>query len=63
LITIFLDWESWNKSHLPNCCIAEFEGNKWVGCAALTLLTRGIYTGVKEVSFYIAANFHGKGVD
>ena len=57
------DWETWDKSHLPNCRIAAFENNQMAGWAALSpVSSRCVYTGVAEVSIYIAENFRGKGV-
>ncbi len=57
------EWESWDKSHLPNCRIAIFEGSEMAGWAALTPVSgRCVYAGVAEVSIYIASNFRGKGI-
>lgn len=57
------DWETWDKSHLPNFRIAAFEGNQMAGWAALSpVSSRCVYAGVAEVSIYIAENFRGKGV-
>ena len=57
------DWETWDKSHLHNCRIVAFEGNKMAGWAALSpVSSRCVYAGVAEVSIYIAQNFRGKGV-
>ncbi len=57
------DWESWDKSHLPNCRIAAFEGNEMVGWASLSpVSSRCVYAGVGEVSVYIATKFRRKGV-
>jgi len=57
------DWESWDKSHLPNCRIAVFEDNEMAGWAALTPVSgRCVYAGVAEVSVYVAAKFRGKKV-
>jgi phosphinothricin acetyltransferase len=57
------DWETWDKSHLPNCRIAAFEDNQMAGWAALSpVSSRCVYAGVAEVSIYIAENFRGKGV-
>lgn len=57
------DWETWNKSHLPNCRIAAFEGDQMAGWAALSpVSSRCVYAGVAEVSIYIAKNFRGKGI-
>ena len=57
------DWEGWDKSYLPDCRIAAFEGNVMAGWAALTpVSSRCVYAGVAEVSVYVAVNFRGKGV-
>jgi len=57
------DWNSWDKSHLPNCRVAVFEGNEMAGWAALTpVSSRCVYAGVAEVSVYVAAKFRGKKV-
>ncbi len=57
------DWETWNKSHLPNCRIAAFEGDQMAGWAALSpVSSRCVYAGVAEVSIYIAEYFRGKGI-
>lgn len=57
------DWKTWDKSHLPNCRIAAFEGNQMAGWAALSpASSRCVYAGVAEVSIYIAENFRGKRV-
>lgn len=57
------DWESWNRSHLPNCRVAAFEAGKMAGWAALTpVSSRCVYAGVGEVSVYVAADFRGRGV-
>ena len=57
------DWNSWDKSHLPNCRIAVFEDNEMAGWAALTPVSgRCVYAGVAEVSVYVAAKFRGKKV-
>lgn len=56
------DWGTWDKSHLPNCRIAAFEGNEMAGWAALSpVSSRCVYAGVAEVSIYIAENYRGKG--
>ncbi len=57
------DWESWDKSHLPHCRIAAFEGEEMTGWAALTPVSgRCVYAGVAEVSVYVAEKFRGRGV-
>ena len=56
-------WESWDKSHLPNCRIAAFVNDEMAGWAALTpVSSRCVYAGVAEVSVYISENYRGKGV-
>lgn len=57
------DWESWDKTHLPECRIAAYEGESMAGWAALTPVSgRCVYAGVAEVSVYVADNFRGKGI-
>ncbi len=54
------DWESWDKSHLPNCRIAAFEAGKMAGWAALTpVSSRCVYAGVGEVAFMSRQIFAG----
>ncbi|MCR8640849.1 hypothetical protein BEN44_20070 [Leptospira interrogans serovar Ricardi] len=51
------DWESWNKTHLPECRIASFEGEAMTGWVALTpVLGSCVYVGVAELSVYVADN-------
>ena len=56
-------WEKWDKSHLRDCrLVAKAEG-KLIGWAALSpVSTRCIYSGVAEVSLYVAALARGLGV-
>ena len=57
------DRETWNKSHLPHCRLAAFEGDQMAGWAALSpVSSRCVYAGVAEVSIYIAESFRGKGI-
>ena len=57
------DWETWDKSHLPNCRIGAAEDGEIKGWAALSpVSSRCVYAGVAEVSIYIAANSRGKGI-
>ena len=57
------DWENWNKSHLSNCRLAAFDKGQMAGWTALSPVSgRCVYSGVAEVSIYIAENFRGKGV-
>lgn len=57
------DWESWDKSHLPNCRLAAFDDKTMAGWAALSpVSSRCVYAGVAEVSIYISEKYRGKGV-
>lgn len=56
-------WNDWNNSHLQHSRIAAFRNNQMIGWAALTAVSnRCVYTGVAEVSIYIATDFQGKGI-
>jgi phosphinothricin acetyltransferase len=56
-------WENWDKSHLRDCrLVAKAEG-KVIGWTALSpVSTRCVYSGVAEVSLYVAASTRGVGV-
>lgn len=56
-------WEQWDKSRLKNCrLVAKAEGDV-IGWAALSpVSTRCVYTGVAEISLYVAASTRGVGV-
>ncbi|MHC4111439.1 MAG: GNAT family N-acetyltransferase [Planctomycetota bacterium] len=57
------DWEKWDESHLRDCrLVAKAEG-KVIGWAALSPVSaRSAYSGVAEVSLYVAASIRGVGV-
>jgi len=56
-------WESWDASHLPFARLVGEEGDQIVGWAALSPVSqRKAYSGVAEVSVYVAANSRGRGV-
>ena len=56
-------WEEWNKSMLVNCRIIATENNKILGWAGLSAVSsREVYSGVAEVSVYVAEHAQGKGV-
>ncbi|WP_185142093.1 GNAT family N-acetyltransferase [Chryseobacterium pennipullorum] len=56
-------WKEWDKGHLVFCRISIYENNKMLGWTALTpISSRCVYTGVAEVSVYIAENERGKGI-
>ena len=54
-------WNVWDKAHLQTCrFVAEVE-SEIAGWAALTAVSgRCVYSGVAEVSVYIAEKFRGK---
>jgi L-amino acid N-acyltransferase YncA len=56
-------WSDWDKSHLPSCrFVAKFE-RQVVGWAALSPISgRSVYTGVAEVSVYVALDARGTGI-
>ncbi len=57
------EWEKWDAGHLDTCrLVATLEGDT-VGWAALSpASSRCVYTGVAEVSVYVAAKARGKKV-
>ena len=56
-------WEEWNNSMLVNCRIIATENNKILGWAGLSAVSsREVYSGVAEVSVYVAEHAQGKGV-
>lgn len=57
-------WDEWNSSHLKDCrLVITEEGSKVVGWAALTAVSgRCVYSGVAEVSIYVAQSHRGRGV-
>ena len=58
------EWESWNHSHRPDCrLVAQDRSGAIVGWAALSRYSaRAVYSGVAELSVYIAAKARGRGV-
>ena len=57
------DWEKWDKNHLKDCrLVAKIEG-KVIGWVALSSVSaRCVYSGVAEVSLYVAPLNRGIGV-
>lgn len=57
-------WDEWNSSHLKDCrLVITEEGSEVVGWAALTAVSgRCVYSGVAEVSIYVAQSHRGRGV-
>jgi len=57
------NWEEWDSSMLPICRIVAVENGKILGWAALSpISSREVYSGVAEVSVYVAEQAKGKGV-
>lgn len=57
------DWTSWDAVHRKDCRIVAKIANKVVGWAALSnVSSRCVYSGVAEVSIYIDAEYHRRGI-
>lgn len=56
------DWEKWDLGHLPHCRLVLRIDGDVAGWAALSPVSaRGVYSGVAEVSVYVAAGARGRG--
>ncbi|MGN7823366.1 GNAT family N-acetyltransferase [Chitinophaga sp. 22536] len=56
-------WEEWDQSHLKTCRLVTVENNRVLAWAALTAVSsRCVYSGVAEVSVYVAPDARGKGI-
>ena len=56
-------WERWNEVHLPAPRLVAISDEPVVGWAALSSVSaRSVYTGVADVSVYVAADWHGQGI-
>lgn len=56
-------WEQWDANHLSHCRLVARSKGVVVGWAALSPVSRRVvYSGVAEVSIYIAASARGQGV-
>jgi L-amino acid N-acyltransferase YncA len=56
-------WEKWNSAHHPHSRLIAKDGDNIFGWASLSPVSaRRVYTGVAEVSVYVAASAQGKGV-
>jgi L-amino acid N-acyltransferase YncA len=57
------DWEKWDSSHRQDCRLIARQGDQILGWAALSPVSaRRVYSGVAEVSVYVAAAARGGGV-
>ncbi|BED91384.1 phosphinothricin N-acetyltransferase [Pseudoalteromonas sp. MM1] len=56
-------WQQWNSSMLNCCRLVAVENEKVLGWAGLSAVSsREVYSGVAEVSVYVANQAHGKGL-
>ena len=56
-------WQDWDKGHLNFCRISIYENNEMLGWTALSSVSsRCAYSGVAEVSVYVATIARGKGI-
>jgi phosphinothricin acetyltransferase len=57
------DWDKWDSAHLSDHRLVIRAGNNVLAWAALSpLSSRSVYSGVAEVSLYVAAGHRGKGI-
>jgi L-amino acid N-acyltransferase YncA len=57
------DWEKWDAAHLKEHRVVVREHNHILAWAALSpVSTRCVYSGVAELSLYVAAVYRGKGI-
>ena len=57
------DWDKWDAAHLGEPRLVVRESNYVVAWAALSPVSaRCVYTGVAELSLYVAARHRGKGI-
>jgi L-amino acid N-acyltransferase YncA len=57
------DWDKWDSAHLREHRVVVRQGDRILGWAALNpVSTRCVYSGVAELSLYVAAAHRGKGI-
>jgi L-amino acid N-acyltransferase YncA len=57
------EWKDWDASHLAACRIVARSGQRVVGWAALSVVSkRHVYRGVAEVSVYVEEAARGRGI-
>ena len=57
------DWEKWDSDHLAEQRLVVREGHRILAWAALSPVSdRCVYSGVAELSLYVAAAWRGKGI-
>ena len=56
-------WAAWDESHLRRPRLKAVEGERIIGWAALSPVSRrAVYGGVAELSIFVAAGWRGQGV-
>ena len=57
------EWTNWDQGHLQDCRLVARDSQRILGWAALgPVSTRRVYSGVADVSVYVAADARGCGV-
>jgi L-amino acid N-acyltransferase YncA len=57
------EWTKWDQGHLPDCRLVARDSQRILGWAALSPVSgRRVYSGVAEVSVYVAAVARGRGI-
>jgi phosphinothricin acetyltransferase len=57
------DWDEWNANHRSDCRLVARSDDKVLGWAVLSPVSQRIaYSGVAEVSIYVAASARGTGI-
>jgi phosphinothricin acetyltransferase len=57
------EWDKWNASHLQEHRLVVRDGTCILAWAALSPVSaRPVYSGVAELSLYVAAGYQGKGI-
>ncbi len=61
--TVLPEWEKWDSGHLQYCRLVGQDSQRILGWAALSAVSgRRVYSGVAEVSVYVAFAARGRGV-
>jgi len=57
-------WDAWDAAHLPTCrLVMRDDDDRVIGWAALGRVSaRSVYSGVAEVSVYVAESARGRGI-
>jgi len=57
------EWAKWDQGHLQDCRLVAEDSQEILGWAALSpVSSRRVYSGLAEVSVYVAAEVRGRGV-